>query len=127
MPLDDAMVLAEQLRRGAAAPIGIATGEVLVIGQHRRCQSPAGRPPGPLLLRAEASMTRARDLGRDMVCAYSQEDMLRVEDRRMLGALARGAAGGRALSDYQPQVSAGSGRMLGFEACCAGAAPSWAW
>jgi diguanylate cyclase (GGDEF)-like protein len=118
MPLDDAMVLAEQLRQRAAVPIGIATGEVLVTMSIGVATYPQRVDQlADLLLRAEASMTRAKNLGRDQVCAYSQEDMLRVEDRRMLGARLRAALqAGELYLDYQPQVCAGSGRMFGFEA-----------
>lgn len=118
MPLDDAMVLAEQLRQRAAAPIGIATGEVLVTMSIGVATYPQRVDQlADLLLRAEASMTRAKHLGRDQVCAYSQDDMLRVEDRRMLGARLRAALqAGELYLDFQPQVCTGSGRMLGFEA-----------
>ncbi|MGN6381312.1 MAG: EAL domain-containing protein [Dyella sp.] len=118
MALDDAMALAEQLRGAAAVPIDIAAGEVRVTMSIGVASYPQRVDNlADLLLRAEASMTRAKHLGRDQVCAYSQEDMLRVEDRRMLGARMRAALlADEFYLDFQPQVCAGSGRMLGFEA-----------
>ncbi|HEX5305041.1 MAG TPA: EAL domain-containing protein [Dyella sp.] len=118
MALDDALLLAEELRQRAAMPIDIATGEVLVTMSIGVASYPERVDSlADLLVRAEASMTSAKHQGRDLVCAYSQDDMLRVEDRRMLGARLRGALlGGELHLDYQPQVCAANGRMLGFEA-----------
>ncbi|MDE1964456.1 MAG: EAL domain-containing protein [Xanthomonadaceae bacterium] len=116
--LDEAMVLAEALRQDAALPIVITTGEVQVSMSIGVACYPERVPDlADLLLRAEASMTRAKHLGRDQVCAYAQEDMLRAEDRRMLGARLRSALQDEELYlDYQPLVGAQDGRMLGFEA-----------
>jgi len=118
MGLEASMAEAETLRQLAAQPIPIATGEVLVtmsIGVASYPERVANL--SELLLRAEASMTRAKLLGRDQVCAYSQEDMLRMEDRRLLGARLRSAMQNDELYlDYQPQVGAKDGRMQGFEA-----------
>lgn len=118
MGLEASMGEAETLRQLAAQPIPIATGEVLVtmsIGVASYPERVANL--SELLLRAEASMTRAKLLGRDQVCAYSQEDMLRMEDRRLLGARLRSAMQNDELYlDYQPQVGAKDGRMQGFEA-----------
>jgi diguanylate cyclase (GGDEF)-like protein/PAS domain S-box-containing protein len=118
MELDEAVALAERLRQLAAEPIPIATGHaqvsmsVGVANYPQRVDNIAD-----LLLRAEASMTRAKHLGRDLVCAYSQEDMLRVEDRRMLGMRLRAAIAQEELYlDYQPQICAQGERLLGVEA-----------
>lgn len=118
MALGDSMELAAALSQEAAQPIAIATGEVLVTMSIGVASYPERvEDLSELLLRAEASMTRAKHLGRDMVCAYAQEDMLRVEDRRMLGARLRSAMQADELYlDYQPQVCAQDGRLLGFEA-----------
>ena len=116
--LAHALALAEAVRGQAAQPIPIPTGEVLVTMSLGVAAYPERADRlDELLLRAEASMTRAKHLGRDMVVAYSQEDMQRVEDRRLLGARLRAALQDDQLYlDFQPQVCAANGCLLGFEA-----------
>lgn len=116
--LNAAMALAEQLRQAVARPVPINAGEVLVTASIGVASYPHRVSNiEDLLLRAEASMTRAKQLGRDLICPYSKEDMLRVEDRRMLGMRMRLAMQqNEFFLDYQPQVYAGSRRLLGFEA-----------
>lgn len=116
--LDDAVAVAEQLRQEVARPVPISVGDVMVTASIGVASYPLGVDHiDDLLLRAEASMTRAKHLGRDMICAYSQEDMLRVEDRRRLGMRLRLAMQqDEFFLDFQPQVYAQDGRLLGFEA-----------
>lgn len=116
--LDDALVLAERLRQEVACPVPISIGDVMVTASIGVAAYPLRVAHlDDLLLRAEASMTRAKQLGRDMICAYSQEDMRRVEDRRTLGMRLRLAMQqNEFFLDFQPQVYAHDRRLLGFEA-----------
>jgi diguanylate cyclase (GGDEF)-like protein/PAS domain S-box-containing protein len=113
-----AVALAEQLRQAIARPVTISGGEVLLTASVGVASYP-GRVADidDLLRRAEASMSRAKQLGRDAVCEYSEEDMRRMEDRRMLGMRLRSAMqNGELYLEYQPQIRAVDRAVLGFEA-----------
>ncbi|MCW8808400.1 MAG: EAL domain-containing protein [Rhodanobacter sp.] len=113
-----ASALAEQLREAVARTIALPSCEVRVtmsLGVASYPQRVADI--GELLRRAEASMSRAKQLGRDMVYLYSEQDMHRIEDRRMLGMRLRGAMQqGEFRLEYQPQIRCSDRSVIGFEA-----------
>lgn len=114
----DALVLAERLRRAVAEPVALVDGEVRVTISVGVATYP-GRVHdiNDLLRRAEASMSRAKQLGRDLVCEYSTDDMRRMEDRRMLGIRLRGAMQHDELQlEYQPEIRTSDRAVIGFEA-----------
>ncbi len=116
--LDEAVAVAERLRHAVAQPVEISGGEVLVTMSMGVARYP-GRVADidDLLRRAEASMSRAKQLGRDMVCQYSEADMRRMEDRRMLGMRLRGAMlHGELHLEYQPELRTADRVVIGFEA-----------
>lgn len=76
-----------------------------------------GESGNELLRRAEAAMSRAKRQGRDEACEFSAAQMQELEDRLVLGARLREAAGrGELQLHYQPQLDANSRRITGFEA-----------
>ncbi|GAA0249795.1 EAL domain-containing protein [Rhodanobacter caeni] len=115
---EEAVALAEQLRRAVAEPVTLGDGEVRVTISVGVATYP-GRVHdiNDLLRRAEASMSRAKQLGRDLVCEYSTDDMRRMEDRRMLGIRLRHAMQHDELHlVYQPEIRSSDRAVIGFEA-----------
>lgn len=116
--LEQAATLAEQLRRAIAQPVVLPGGDVrLTISIGVACYPDRVADIGELMRRAEVSMARAKQLGRDMVCQYSRDDMRRMEDRRMLGMRLRQAMQhGELYLEYQPEIRAADHAVIGFEA-----------
>lgn|GEM_PF-2102918 len=113
-----ALALAEEVRRAVAEPVTLTDGEVRVTFSMGVATYPERvHDINDLLRHAEASMSRAKQLGRDLVCEYSTDDMRRMEDRRMLGMRLRGAMQHDELQlEYQPEIRAGDRTVIGFEA-----------
>lgn len=113
-----AMAVAERIRIAVARPMLLSSCEVRVTISIGVASYPQRVDDlNDLLRRAEASMSRAKQLGRDMVYLYSEQDMLRIEDRRMLGVRLRAAMRqGEFHVEYQPQISADNRAVIGFEA-----------
>ncbi len=116
--MEAAAAVAERIRVAVARPMILPSCEVRVtlsIGVASYPQRVADL--GDLLRRAEASMSRAKQLGRDMVYLYSEQDMRRIEDRRMLGMRLRAAMQqGELHIEYQPQIRTDDRVVVGFEA-----------
>lgn len=115
---DEAAALAEQVRQAVARPMRLPSCEVMTTVSVGVASYPQRVDDiGELLRRAEASMSRAKQLGRDMVYLYSEQDMRRIEDRRMLGMRLRGALQqGELRLEYQPQIRSSDQAVIGFEA-----------
>jgi diguanylate cyclase (GGDEF)-like protein/PAS domain S-box-containing protein len=115
---DCASALAERLRQAVSQPVMLPSCEVRVTMSVGVASYPQRVDDiGELMRRAEASMSRAKQLGRDMVYLYSEQDMRRIEDRRMLGMRLRGAMQqGEFHLEYQPQIRCSDRSVSGFEA-----------
>jgi EAL domain-containing protein (putative c-di-GMP-specific phosphodiesterase class I) len=116
--MEAAAALAEQVRQAVSHPMRLPSCEVMTTVSVGVASYPQRVDDlGELLRRAEASMSRAKQLGRDMVYLYSEQDMRRIEDRRMLGMRLRGALQqGELRLEYQPQVRSRDQAVVGFEA-----------
>ncbi len=116
--MEEAAALAEQVRQAVSRPMRLPSCEVMTTVSVGVASYPQRVDDiGELLRRAEASMSRAKQLGRDMVYLYSEQDMRRIEDRRMLGMRLRGALQqGELRLEYQPQVRSSDQAVVGFEA-----------
>ncbi|MGP1664869.1 MAG: putative bifunctional diguanylate cyclase/phosphodiesterase, partial [Rhodanobacter sp.] len=114
----EATLVAEQLRQAIAQPVTLPNGEARVTISIGVASYPERAPDiDDLLRRTEVAMSRAKQLGRDMVCQYSTEDMRRMEDRRMLGIRLRSAMeNGELHLEYQPEIRASDRAVIGFEA-----------
>jgi diguanylate cyclase (GGDEF)-like protein/PAS domain S-box-containing protein len=115
---DDAVKLAERLRRAVARPIDGGDYRLLLTASVGISQSPDhGTSPQELLRRAEAAMTRAKRQGRDSTCVFSVEQMQDIQDRLLLGSHLRGAiAAGELELHYQPLHQSDGRALTGFEA-----------
>ncbi|WP_290779309.1 EAL domain-containing protein [Arenimonas sp.] len=114
----EAMDLAEKLRRAVAQPIQGDGYNLFLTASIGISRSPGhGESAMDLLRRAEAAMTRAKRQGRDSSCEFSVAQMQELEDRLLLGARLRNAiARGELSLHYQPQLAAADERVTGFEA-----------
>lgn len=116
--MEAAVAVAERIRSAVAKPMTLQSCEVRVTLSMGVASYPQRvEDIGDLLRRAEASMSRAKQLGRDTVYLYSEQDMRRIEDRRRLGMRLRAAMQrGELHVEYQPQVRTSDGVVIGFEA-----------
>lgn len=112
------LALAEQLRAAVAKPIEGHDYKLLLTASVGISHSPEhGKNPKDLLRRAEAAMRVAKREGRDTVREFSVAQMQELEDRLTLGAHLRDAIRqGEFELHYQPQYSAGTRTLSGFEA-----------
>lgn len=110
--------VAGQLRGAVSKPIEGDGWSLFLTASIGIARSPEhGDSGNELLRRAEAAMTRAKRMGRDEACEFSAAQMQELEDRLVLGARLREAAGrGELQLHYQPQLDARSRRITGFEA-----------
>jgi len=110
--------LAARLRAAVSRPIEGDGWSLFLTASIGIARSPEhGDSGNELLRRAEAAMTRAKRQGRDEACEFSVAQMRELEDRLVLGARLREAAGrGELQLHYQPQLDARSRRITGFEA-----------
>ena len=117
-PRDRVLEVARRLREAVAQPIEGDGWSLFLTASIGIARSPEHGDSGTdLLRRAEAAMTRAKRQGRDEACEFSAAQMQELEDRLVLGARLREAAGrGELQLHYQPQLDARSRRITGFEA-----------
>lgn len=81
------------------------------------CFPDNGSSPQDLLRQSEAAMLRAKRDGRNSVSAFSNEQKQALEDRSTLGLrLSDAVRNNELVLHYQPQVRAGDGHVVGFEA-----------
>ncbi|WP_240183444.1 two-component system response regulator [Arenimonas caeni] len=118
LPRQEVLDVARRLREAVAQPIEGDGWSLFLTASIGIARSPEHGDSGTdLLRRAEAAMTRAKRMGRDEACEFSAVQMQELEDRLVLGARLREAAGrGELQLHYQPQLDARTRRITGFEA-----------
>ncbi|UXI70042.1 EAL domain-containing protein [Tahibacter amnicola] len=110
--------LGEIFRAAVEVPIAVGDTHIfLTCSVGVSCFPENGTTPRDLIRQSEAAMTRAKDEGRNVVAAFSNDEQQALRDRLDLGTRLRGAIDNRELTlHFQPQISAHNWQVTGVEA-----------
>jgi diguanylate cyclase (GGDEF)-like protein len=113
-----AIKVLEKVRQALTAPIMLGGQEVRVSCSMGVALYPAdGADPDTLLMKADAAMYRAKELGRNNCQSYTHEMTAQVEKKlALLDGLRKALDEGHFRVFYQPQVDLRSGLIFGVEA-----------
>jgi|SRR5579884_261710 diguanylate cyclase (GGDEF)-like protein/PAS domain S-box-containing protein len=114
----DPFALAERVRGAIAEPMQFGEERIyLTCSVGASCFPDHGASPQELLRQAEAAVSRAKREGRNSVDVFSTDRNEELRVRQALGTRLRAAIGeGHLVVQYQPQISALSWQVRGFEA-----------
>lgn len=115
---EDAVVIAERILMSVSAPIFLNDRDLVVTGNIGMSIFPNdGESVKPLIRRAYAAMSRARERGRNVYRFYSSQLNDRAFSRLLMENSLRSALQrGEFYLNYQPQADLSTGRIVGFEA-----------
>jgi len=114
---DEALGLANRLRRAVASPVPIGGRELVVTASVGVVLTRQWADPASLLRDADAAMYRAKDAGRNRVEVFSDDVRLRaVEKLELERALQEAVASGELRLVFQPTVRLADGALAGLEA-----------
>ena len=115
---EDAVVIAERIFTAVSAPIFLDGRELVVTGNIGMSIFPNdGESAKPLIRRAYAAMSRAREKGRNVYRFYSSQLNDTAFSRLLMeNSLRIAMQRGEFFLHYQPQADLASGRIVGFEA-----------
>jgi diguanylate cyclase (GGDEF)-like protein len=114
---DEALGLANRVRRAVATPVSIEGRELVVTASVGVVLTRQSVDPASLLRDADAAMYRAKDSGRNRVEVFSEDLRLRaIEKLELERALQEAVAAGELRLAYQPTIRLADGRLSGLEA-----------
>ncbi len=115
---EDAARVAEALLEQSTLPYELKGGETFVTPSIGIAVYPQdGANVQSLVMRADAAMYRAKEIGRNTFQFFNSDISTRIQERLEISNLLRGAmTRGEFSLHYQPQIHTGSGRVIGFEA-----------
>jgi len=114
---DEALVLANRLRRAVATPIPIGGRDLVVTASIGVVVTRQWVDQASLLRDADAAMYRAKDSGRNRVEVFSEDvRLLAIERLELERALQQGISAGDLRLVFQPTIRLADGRLSGLEA-----------
>ena len=114
---DEALALANRVRRAVATPVPIGGRELIVTASVGVVITRRSVDAASLLRDSDAAMYRAKDSGRNRVEVFSEDVRLRaIEKLELERALQPAVAAGELRLAFQPTVRLTDGRLAGLEA-----------
>jgi len=114
---DEALALANRLRRAVATPISVEGRDLVVTASVGVVVTRQWVDPASLLRDADAAMYRAKDSGRNRVEVFSEDvRLLAIEKLELERALQEAISGGELRLVFQPTIRLEDGRLSGLEA-----------
>jgi diguanylate cyclase (GGDEF)-like protein len=114
---DEALALANRLRRAVATPVLMEGRELVVTASVGVVVTRRWVDPASLLRDADVAMYRAKDSGRNRVEVFTEDvRLLAIEKLELERALQQAVPAGDLRLVFQPTVRVGDGRLSGLEA-----------